>query len=110
MLCSFDHLLAVLKSTEEIEFISMIPIPCCPKNADIVCSKHAGHCPLGNKRDCEQEFKFHYQGKNLFYLTVNFTAYPDTRLGYVRNTDSQIKRMLNKQIIKQSDLVEIPHP
>lgn len=108
MLCSFEHLLSVLKTTNGIEFISTVPIPNCPKNADIVCSGAAGHCPIGNKKDCKQGFQFYYQERSIFFLTVNFTAYPNTRLGYVRDTDLQIKRMLRKQIIKQSDLVEIP--
>lgn len=105
MLCSFEKLLSALHGNADVELID--PIPQCPKHADIVCASQAGKCPVGNKKNCGQELSFYYQGAHLYNLTVTFTAFPNTRVGYIRDTDLQICRMLKKNIIQKSDLEEL---
>ncbi len=97
-----DDLMSVLDKNDDVEFIS--PKPICPKNNDAMCLAIVDNCASGNKRNCEQWLEFYYQSRSIYRLKVMFKISPGENNGYVRFTDMQVRKMLEKGIIRQEDL------
>lgn len=101
----YDSLLCALKQNADVDFI--FPKPSCPKNADAMCLAIVDNCDSGNKRRCEQWLEFYYKNNSIYRLKVMFKISPNENNGYVRAADMQVRKMLQKGIIRAEQLGRI---
>lgn len=102
---SYASLIFALAKNADVDFIS--PRPSCPKNADRMCLAIVNDCDSGNKRRCEQWLEFYYKSNSIYRLKVMFRVSSSVNDGYVRLEDMQVRKMFQKEIVRQKDLKQI---
>lgn len=102
---SYASLVVALKQNADVDLI--LPKPSCPKNADAMCLTMVDNCASGNKKNCEQWLEFYYRDNSIYRLKVMFKISPSVKDGYVRLEDMQVRKMFQKEIVKENDLQQI---
>ncbi|MBQ9238764.1 MAG: hypothetical protein IJ191_05545 [Treponema sp.] len=102
--CSYTDLLRLLRERGATVIGTE---PSCPKQLDSFCIETAGHCEQGNRRDCEQPCTVMTERGGRYRFQVLFVYHANSREGYIVKESLCIQNLIERKVIRESDLTEL---